>query len=1118
MKLFDRRLLQRGRLIRAFLICAGLFATILTQGCSSAKSSGAEDDSFVMDSIPVDFDRSHPLDFTEFPIHKAVEVSFEPSSLDGADVTYRERLDQARDWLLLTILSNIGLTEQELDYFTFDLIPNRNAIWEGLANHQYGRWRSAYIGQRSVLAMVPDSSQAFMDDAIAHILDHHRKNLGEIPDSVVVFTYRLSGHPCSGWVKRIGALAALTYYSESKGYIEGEITHAAQLADFLASTDDLTHANIKSGKITFGGRKLQARSCRNISLEDVAAIWQAAIPTGSGKRQTYQANALSAQDKIEGLQRKAGDVQSLRGDLSHQFQNNDLQHRSKESIPSEDLGFSLDPHYDYPGLVAFFQANRKALEQFYTQAHLDAVQDSLLNLNEVPFLQLIAGLQSQSAGPFRVQADSIQYFVEKKLKYQKARYDGNLQGTQVGMHLFYTDLLAKIWTSNYLGTAPLTAIPGFTTDGSTELGNIYESDGAEVSERRLWFGPKNDGYQIGSSREELLFGRNATQIYSKSSFPLESGDEVPTTAFWAAAIQWWNNHYEEVGEFEPEYEALNAIIKWSIAIAWMNETGYSDAIHGLDSVPVARHHCFWDWARKNSSLRFTDWDSFGTQCSGYLGSETETMDILFADYQNQNTAGKLWGGVSLSNRAAIRNSSSIQKGLGPTYRKSGMNYAKSNKSRLVTHQENSYFFGRVKGQRVTRFTPSKQTPMRHRSYEFRSQPVDRAVTCRPKRTEFRMRNKGADLEQVTISKENGKLSIKANRRGTDDTHQLAKGLENAKNPEAYLANSPGAKGCKRLSKHGEYLVEMEDHFLHVKIRGKATGKSLDKWDLRTSNGGKNGKMVEIKFMSKQDGMRRYAQSRNPVTSRQNGGGHGIRNNLGGEADARSRLREMLQNKDYHAAQNSIRQSLKGKQLNASQAKALDDYVQFHKSLLREEHLTLGNLTSAEKQKLILAAIERNMPASNAFHRHWSVYHPNSWSTFRTPGMQNVRLVDISFPTAIQNISKGKAIVVIRDHAALNGLMQSGKLSKDIVRMASNEPQFRLKEIPYDAQASISLGLVLPSTLEDLDWNVPNTLEWELLPAPKSGPQHSTKRSLHPSQDNSKTRTPVYYLYMEDSPC
>ena len=39
-------------------------------------------------------------------------------------------------------------------------------------------------------------------------------------------------------------------------------------------------------------------------------------------------------------------------------------------------------------------------------------------------------------------------------QFQQARYDGELRGTEIGMTLFYTDLVAKLWALDYEATMP----------------------------------------------------------------------------------------------------------------------------------------------------------------------------------------------------------------------------------------------------------------------------------------------------------------------------------------------------------------------------------------------------------------------------------------------------------------------------------------------------------------------------------------------------------------------------------------------------------------------------------------------------------------------------------------
>jgi hypothetical protein len=45
--------------------------------------------------------------------------------------------------------------------------------------------------------------------------------------------------------------------------------------------------------------------------------------------------------------------------------------------------------------------------------------------------------------------------------YSQARYDGRLEGTKVGMTLFYNDHMAKDWVSGVGTGVPTTAVGGF---------------------------------------------------------------------------------------------------------------------------------------------------------------------------------------------------------------------------------------------------------------------------------------------------------------------------------------------------------------------------------------------------------------------------------------------------------------------------------------------------------------------------------------------------------------------------------------------------------------------------------------------------------------------------------
>ena len=66
--------------------------------------------------------------------------------------------------------------------------------------------------------------------------------------------------------------------------------------------------------------------------------------------------------------------------------------------------------------------------------------------------------------------------MERRNAYQAARYDGDLQGTEVGMVLFDTDLLAKLWAIDFDESSPRRGfIRGFIDHPTAPHSLIYEA-------------------------------------------------------------------------------------------------------------------------------------------------------------------------------------------------------------------------------------------------------------------------------------------------------------------------------------------------------------------------------------------------------------------------------------------------------------------------------------------------------------------------------------------------------------------------------------------------------------------------------------------------------------------
>jgi hypothetical protein len=211
--------------------------------------------------------------------------------------------------------------------------------------------------------------------------------------------------------------------------------------------------------------------------------------------------------------------------------------------------------------------------------------------------------------------------------YQLARYDcPDLAGTEAAMTFFYGDLLAKLWALDYQGNFPQHII-GFHPYLRTDLPPAMQNEVSSLNHTRVWFGPR-DGAAVDRGKT-LALNRTATRVFAKSSSTGEAADEQAPNPAAAAFIGWWNDHYEEVALWEPEYQRLNQLVKWAFLFSWLEHADADDRLDFLYQTPVRRDFWFPDWARLVSpDLRFQQWDRVQFHERGYRGNATETMAVL----------------------------------------------------------------------------------------------------------------------------------------------------------------------------------------------------------------------------------------------------------------------------------------------------------------------------------------------------------------------------------------------------------------------------------------------------------------------------------------------------------
>ena len=658
-------------LITGLLLQASLLPAIFTQSCNESP-----------------------------PPYRTVNFDVDEDALDG--LTSREQMDQMRDWLLLTALSDAGLTAEKIAKASFDLPAVRHGFLRPVANYEYGETRSRLIADGKVLALLPSGkSTAEHNDYLARIADEHRKNTGEIPASLLVATYDIELKTLTAKLSPLRTVSGRDLFTD-KNYTQATVKNSAEMEQFLKRIDDLTYAEMKDGQLVLGGRKVARYPARSLRMEDVAAIWQseksihdklAALNApqqsrvadfnarwkqkidnfnASWGRITYSSQAeLAAKER-----QREGELAKLNkqreqemAQLDQQLAREDqlAQRRVKKENIVSGSGFSLDPHYDYEALKSLMPQISKALlsapiiPKSQVKADLQEAAAGLAQRNANPFFDLID--RYAQFLPSSEDGKSLHRMIEERgYSYQSARYDGELRGTEAGMVLFYTDLLAKLWAINYLNSTPSSEINDFRPMTNVPVARIFKRQIDELPGTRVWFGHNDKGFRATNDGATLLFGRNATRVFA-ASHPGVEGDpssEVPPAADAEAFIGWWNDHYEEVARHESEYLRLNQIMKWGLLIGWLNQANKGDLLGFLnsDAVNVDDGAWFPEWAQRpeQKNLKFTQWEKAGFYPKGHRNSETEVMRLLFSEpFERFCDRRVLSGGVSLPSRGTFVN-------------------------------------------------------------------------------------------------------------------------------------------------------------------------------------------------------------------------------------------------------------------------------------------------------------------------------------------------------------------------------------------------------------------------------------------------------------------------------
>jgi len=770
--------------------------------------------------------------FKNFPSGKTRSVTFDLTDQTFSEMSDREVLDQARDWLLYTTLAGSDYTVEQINQSSYDVPAVRRGYLRSVGNYEYGETRSCYIGDGNVIVLVPADKPNEQPAMLSAAVDQHRKNSGEIPKAVVVFDYKINwdrqAARLSAELARRATLDGAELFSKKYGYRESEINSLTDLQKFLSQVNDISHARLNGNKLIIGGRQA---SHVGIGIEEIADVWQS--------EQEIRNKLASVQDSLD------QEYKALKARWSNQTYRTEserdaaiekmqkeadqLDAQQRERLQRTNLvsssGFSLDPTYDFAALKNYFDgtivtqirqmlvglpgASARQLNQDIKEA-----SDNLGAGKADEFLDLMDKLSSINP----VGVDSIMRDVNNNhYAFQAARYDGQLQGTEVGMVLFYTDLMMKLWGWGYDESTPR-SIDGFRIKTEMRLSPIYEQDLRTYSNTRIWLGPRAKGFQKADSNKSLSFSRIATRLFSASSNPFRPGVEVETNAMNSDYIGWWDDHYEEVARYEPQYERLNQIMKWSLLISWLNENEQSNQLGFLKDVSVNRSHWFPDWVKQHPELKFHQVENMFHD-RGYRGSQTETLPILeskkFSLFGDPRSVHYLSGGVSLGSSREMRKGLAIspQTDIERAARRSNLDYHTSSAAEGVFHTvEGSTFKVTKLSDESTLVTSSAKAVAKLRSNygELAHVNFDRVVTREGTNLNLNTRAAGADIGDLDIAPTNTGFNVTWSSSDIDAGQAFARRLSSSLDPAQLLASSQDVEMYIKSSDASRYLVKLTD--------------------------------------------------------------------------------------------------------------------------------------------------------------------------------------------------------------------------------------------------------------------------------------------------------------------
>lgn len=513
-------------------------------------------------------------DSDELVATEPLTVSFDEAADWLEALSESEQVDQIRDWAQYGLAAIVGIDGEEAEGFLHDKPGVRDPHLSDVTDARRGVGR--YVPNGDTLHLLVPASDPFRSRTIGMLIDDYALASGLYPDQIEIYDYEIESADQSISLQH-SEQGSRQEIEATHGIVQQAVADASDLESFLAATEHLSRLWLDDGELFLRGWDWPETDATGLTPEDIAVLQSSYSDSGAD-----EAGVGFSLDPVFG-QVDEGEVMAT-------------------IIPeaSDELVYAA-----YLNWFAERGATDEELFELVDFAEFDLglSTDKIFELDEALYEKIDSGLYgteeelAEAATALGIEPDRLKFyalfnFLQGQPIASIARYDGGIEGTEVGMTLFYTDLVAKDWTGGVGTGVPADyGVEGFITNGN--LGTNWSYCPEREQSGRLWFG-LDSGAAVSSSNS-IQFGSVATRLFSRSDAEVGGlgGEEVERSYHFGASLKWWDEHYLQVADHEPQFLRLDQIMRWSAGLTWLADNGVILPVEGFPS--------------PDRSLRFDTW-------------------------------------------------------------------------------------------------------------------------------------------------------------------------------------------------------------------------------------------------------------------------------------------------------------------------------------------------------------------------------------------------------------------------------------------------------------------------------------------------------------------------------